>query len=82
MQFTVVTLARLPCADSWCIEAIARLKYGEVIEAASREMQAELSNAIGSFGARGLARSEAVEAEKLRIRLASCERICRSVHET
>jgi diguanylate cyclase (GGDEF)-like protein len=64
------------------LEPIASLKYGEVVEAASRDMQADLSNALASFAARGLARSGAVEAEKLRIRLAAFEKICRSTYQT
>jgi len=64
------------------LEPIANLKYGEVVESVSHDMQMRLSEAIASFSSRGLLRSGPMESEKLRIRLEGCERICRSVYDT
>jgi diguanylate cyclase (GGDEF)-like protein len=64
------------------LEPIANLKYGQVVESISHEMQSNLSESIASFSSRGLLHSGPMEAEKLRIRLDGCERICRSVYET
>ncbi len=64
------------------LEPIANLKYGQVVESISSEMQSRLSEAIAKFSSRGLQQSGPMDAEKLRIRLDGCRRICRSVYET
>jgi hypothetical protein len=63
------------------LEPIAGLRHGATVEPIMREMQKNLSEAIEHFGARGLARSGPLEAEKLRIRVAASERACRALYE-
>lgn len=63
------------------LEPIARLKYTDVVESLSADVQAKLSEAIVTFGARGLVHSGPMEAEKLKIRLNASERMCRAEYE-
>lgn len=63
------------------LEAIAGLKFGEVVERISREGQANLSSQIASLAGRGLANSGPMVSAKLNSALETSERTCRALYE-
>jgi len=63
------------------LEAIANLKFGEVVERASRENGAKLSAAIAVLAGRGLAESGQMVQARLNSALGRPEQICRGLYE-
>ena len=63
------------------LEAIANLKFGEVVERASHERQAKLSAQMADLAARGLANSGPMVSARLNSALEMSERTCRAIYE-
>src|SRR5260370_39321616 len=63
------------------LEAIANLKFGEVVERISRERQGKLSAQIADLAARGLANSRPMVLARLNSALEMSERTCRALYE-
>jgi hypothetical protein len=63
------------------LEAIANLKFGEVVERLSRERQAKLSAQIANLAARGLANSGPMVSARLNSALEMSEQTCRALYE-
>jgi len=63
------------------LEAIANLKFGEVVERLARERQGKLSAQIASLAARGLANSGPMVSARLNSALEMSEETCRALYE-
>ena len=63
------------------LEPIANLKYGQVVEHASKEGQTKLSAQMADLAARGLSNSGMMVSARMNSALDTSERTCRAIYE-